>query len=204
MRTPLLYRFNRLVVRLGMRAYFRDVEVTGRSRIPTAGPVIFAANHPHSITDSLVLGLAADRMVHFIAHSGLFRNRLQAWFLRNSGVVPVHRPRDDAAASDRNLTMFATCFRILGDGGAIGIFPEGTSAEERRVQKLKTGAARIALGAEEQAAWQLGLTLVPVGLNFESSTRFRSRVLVKFGKPLLPGRLATGIRSRSRRRPVSC
>jgi len=169
-----------------MRAYFREIEVTGRSRIPAAGPVIFAANHPHSITDSLVLGLAADRMVHFIAHSGLFRNRLQAWFLRNSGVVPVHRPRDDAAASDRNQTMFATCFRILGDGGAIGIFPEGTSAEERRVQKLKTGAARIALGAEEQAAWQLGLTLVPVGLNFESSTRFRSRVLVKFGHPLLP------------------
>ncbi len=183
---PLLYRINRNIVRLGMRAYFKEIEVVGRSRAPTGGPIIFASNHPHSITDSLVLGLAADRMLHFVAHSGLFRNRLQAWFMRNSGVIPVYRPKDVEGSSDKNLTMFSACYEILDEGGAIGIFPEGTSAEERRVQKLKTGTARIALGAEESAGWNLGLTLVPVGLNFESCSRFRSRVLVKFGEPIVP------------------
>ena len=183
---PLLYRINRNIVRLGLRAYFRKVEVVGRSRAPAGGPMIFASNHPHSITDSLVLGLAADRMLHFIAHSGLFRNRFKSWFMRKSGVIPVYRPQDVEESTDKNLTMFSACYEILDRGEAIGIFPEGTSAEERRVQKLKTGTARIALGAEERAGWNLGLTLVPVGLNFESCSRFRSRVLVKFGEPIVP------------------
>ncbi len=188
---PLLYRINRNIVRLGMRAYFKEIEVVGRSRAPADGPVIFASNHPHSITDSLVLGLAADRMLHFVAHSGLFRNRAKAWFMRNSGVIPVYRPRDVEGSSDKNLTMFSACYGVLNGHGAIGIFPEGTSAEERRVQKLKTGTARIALGAEERANWNLGLVLVPVGLNFESSSRFRSRVLVKFGEPIVPAQWCT-------------
>ncbi len=183
---PLLYRINRNIVRLGMRAYFKEIEVVGRSRAPGDGPVIFASNHPHSITDSLVLGLAADRMLHFVAHSGLFRNPVKAWFMRNSGVIPVYRPKDVEGSSDKNLTMFSACYEILNRGEAIGIFPEGTSAEERRVQKLKTGTVRIALGAEESAGWNLGLALVPVGLNFESCSRFRSRVLVKFGEPIVP------------------
>ncbi len=183
---PLLYRINRNIVRLGVRAYFKEIEVVGRSWATVDTPMIFASNHPHSITDSLVLGLAAGRMLHFIAHSGLFRNRFKAWFMRNSGVIPVYRPRDVEGSAEKNLTMFSACYEILDGGGAIGIFPEGTSAKERRVQKLKTGTARIALGAEERAGWNLGLTLVPVGLNFESSSRFRSRVLVKFGEPILP------------------
>jgi len=148
--------------------------------------VLYASNHPHSITDSLVLGLASGRMLHFVAHSGLFRNRFKAWFMRHSGVIPVYRPRDVEGSADKNVTMFSACYEILGRGEAIGIFPEGTSAEERRVQKLKTGTARIALGAEERADWELALKLVPVGLNFESCSRFRSRVLVKFGEPIVP------------------
>ncbi|MBC8424007.1 1-acyl-sn-glycerol-3-phosphate acyltransferase [bacterium] len=123
-------------------------------------------------------------MLHFVAHSGLFRRRLQSWFLRSCGVIPVFRPKDVSEAADRNVAMFSACHRLLVGGGAIGIFPEGTSAEERRVQKLKTGTARMALSAEAGADWGLGVTIVPVGLNFESRRRFRSRVLVRFGRPL--------------------
>jgi len=171
-------------VQFGVRVYFRRLEVSGADRIPATGPVIFASNHPHSVTDALLLGLGAGRMLHFVAHSGLFRNRLQSWFLRSCGVIPVFRPRDVSEAADRNVAMFSACHRLLTEGGAIGIFPEGTSAEERRVQKLKTGTARIALSAEQEAGWRLGVTIVPVGLNFESRRRFRSRVLVRFGRPL--------------------
>ena len=113
---PLLYRINRNIVRLGMRAYFKEIEVVGRARAPVDGPVIFASNHPHSITDSLVLGLAADRMLHFVAHSGLFRNRIKAWFMRNSGVIPVYRPQDVEGSADKNVTMFSACYEILGRG----------------------------------------------------------------------------------------
>ncbi len=184
MSTPLLYGLSRVFVRIGVGGYFRRLEITGRQNIPGTGPVIFASNHPHSITDALLLGLGAGRMLHFIAHSGLFRSRWKSWFLRSSGVIPVYRPKDVAGASDKNAAMFAACHQVLRGGGSIGIFPEGTSAEERRVQKLKTGTARIALSSESDTDWGLGLTIVPVGLNFESRRRFRSRVLVRFGKPI--------------------
>jgi len=172
-------------VQFGVKVYFRKLEISGAGHIPATGPIIFASNHPHSVTDALLLGLGAGRMLHFVAHSGLFRSRLQSWFLRSCGVIPVYRPKDVSEAADRNVVMFSACHRLLAEGGAIGIFPEGTSAEERRVQKLKTGTARIALSAEHEADWELGVTIVPVGLNFESRRRFRSRVLVRFGKPLV-------------------
>ncbi len=181
---PLLYRISRVLVRLGMRGYFSGIEVAGDKHIPARGPVIFASNHPHSITDALVLGHGTGRMLHFLAHSGLFTTRFKSWFLRNSGVIPIYRAQDVADAADSNLAMFSACHEVLGRGGAIGIFPEGTSAEERRVQKLKTGTARIALGAESEAGWRLGVQIVPVGLNFESTNRFRSRILIRFGPPL--------------------
>jgi glycerol-3-phosphate O-acyltransferase/dihydroxyacetone phosphate acyltransferase len=185
MQVPLLYRFSRLLVRTALDIYFTKLEISGARHIPATGPVILASNHPHSITDALILGVGSgDRMVHYVAHSGLFRNRLKAWFLRKCGVIPVYRPHDIQNAADRNVAMFKACRRVLQEGGAIGIFPEGTSEEERRVHKLKTGCARIALESEAEAGWQLGVKIVPVGLNFESRRRFRSRVLLSLGVPL--------------------
>jgi 1-acyl-sn-glycerol-3-phosphate acyltransferase len=114
----------------------------------------------------------------------LFSNRVQAWLLRSLGVLPVYRRDDTVAASDHNLDTFRACHELFARGGCIGIFPEGVSLEERRVQVLKTGTARIALEAESSHGWSLGLCIVPVGLNFESAQRFRCRVLVNFGTPL--------------------
>jgi len=188
MRTPLLYRISRTVIRLSVSLYFRKLEISGRRNAPREGPVIFAANHPQSVTDALVLGLTTGRMISYLAHSGLFRSKVKRAFLQNCGVIPVYRPHEVADAGDKNVDMFSACYELLEKGGAIGIFPEGTSAEERRVQKLKTGAARIALQAESMNNWTLGLTIIPVGINFQSRRRFRSRVLVSFGLPIAVAR----------------
>ncbi|MFQ5511836.1 MAG: lysophospholipid acyltransferase family protein [Candidatus Krumholzibacteriia bacterium] len=185
MRTPFLYRLSRALVRIALSVYFRKVERSGARHVPGTGPVILAANHPQSVTDALVLGRCAGRMLHYIARSGIFDKPLKAWFLRNSGVIPVYRPRETAGAADKNVEMFSACRKLLENGGAIGIFPEGISAEERRVQRLRTGTARIAFESEEKNGWRLGVVIVPVGLNFESGRRFRSRVLVTFGKPIV-------------------
>ena len=80
--------------------------------------------------------------------------------------------------------MFRAAYRILDEGKCIGIFPEGTSPTDRKVLKLKTGTARIALGAEKQNDFNLGLTIIPLGLYFTARNRFRSKVLLNFGKPI--------------------
>jgi glycerol-3-phosphate O-acyltransferase/dihydroxyacetone phosphate acyltransferase len=181
---PLLYRLSRVVVRLGVHIFYRRVVVHTLEHVPPRGPVIFAATHPNSVTDALVLGASIPRPIRYVAHSGLFRNPIRGWLLRRARVIPVFRPEDFAEPVD-NRVMFHRSTEALVDGGAIGIFPEGTSHQEERVLKLRTGTARIALEAESASDFSLGVQIVPVGLNFESPGRFRSDVLVLLGPPLV-------------------
>jgi 1-acyl-sn-glycerol-3-phosphate acyltransferase len=182
--SPSLYRLARPVARLALGLYFRSVERTGLENLPRRGPLLLAANHPQSITDAILLAVVCDRTVHYLAHSGLFARPLTAWFLRSCGVIPIYRPRDDPESAERNRGAFSACFESLDRGGVIGIFPEGESREERRLQALRTGAARIALEAEARRDFRLQVVIVPVGLSFESARRFRSRVWVQFGVPI--------------------
>jgi len=82
---------------------------------------------------------------------------------------------------DPNTAMFATCHRAFAEGQVIAIYPEGTTHAEARVQRIRTGAARIALGYLRAG----DLTVIPVGLSFEARKSFKGRVLVSFG-PAVP------------------
>lgn len=73
-------------------------------------------------------------------------------------------------------------FGVLAEGGAIGIFPEGLSHDESQLARLKTGAARLALGGAARS--QRAIAIVPCGLTFIHPKRFRSRVLVQYGPPI--------------------
>src|SRR5207237_777693 len=144
-------------------------------------PVLLCINHPNNFIDSLVVGAAVRRKVHYLATAGLFENPLVARFLLAAGAIPVWRKQDERthASTDKNAETFAACTAAFEHGALIAIYPEGTTHAEARVQRLKTGAARIAL------AWEVAhprtLAMVPVGLTFEARKSFRARVLVSFG-----------------------
>jgi 1-acyl-sn-glycerol-3-phosphate acyltransferase len=177
------YRAGRVLVRAGVGLFYRRVAVHTLEHVPPRGPAIFAATHPNSIIDPLVLSACVPRRLDYIAHSGLFRRPLLGWVLRRCGVIPVYRPEDFPGPVD-NSRMFAACAAALAAGRAIGIFPEGTSHRDERVRRLRTGTARIALEAEAAADFGLGVRLVPVGLNFQAPGRFRSDVVVLIGPAL--------------------
>ncbi len=165
-----------------MDLYFTDVESVGREKVPRKGPVIFAANHPNSIMDTVILGTELDRQIHYMAKSGLFKNPMVAAVFDRCGVIPIYKnPKGDTSS---NQEAFQSAFDVLADDGCIGIFPEGQNSREREVLRIKTGTARIALGAERQHDYSLGVKIVPVGLNFENRDRFFSQVLVRFGEPI--------------------
>ena len=72
----------------------------------------------------------------------------------------------------------------------LGIFPEGEASDEAHLLPIRTGAARIALGAHSRGA--MGLRIVPVGLIYEDKQRARSRAYVRVGDPIeLDSDLAT-------------
>ncbi|HEV8586193.1 MAG TPA: lysophospholipid acyltransferase family protein [Methylomirabilota bacterium] len=178
------YRAVRGVARFWLWFFFKAVDVRHPERVPAEGPVLLCINHPNNFIDSLVVGAALRRKVHYLATASLFKNPLVARFLLAAGAIPVYRKQDAAAgaAPDRNADTFSACERAFAHDALIAIYPEGTTHAEARVQRIKTGAARIALAWE--AAHPKTLSVVPVGLTFEARKSFRARVLVSFGEPL--------------------
>lgn len=177
-------------VRLLVQGFYRRLEVKGLEHLPASGPVLLAPNHPNSLMDPLAVGCATGRRVHFVAKHTLFSGPLRpvlAW----AGVIPIRRQQDLAAAGlspeearAANLQAFDACFRVLERGDMVGIFPEGITHDAPRLAPVKTGPARIALGAEARHGFGLGVTVVPVGLHFPDKAGFRSEAVVAFGPPI--------------------
>lgn len=179
-----LYAAVSAVARFWIWFFFKSVEVRHRERVPPHGPVLLCANHPNNLIDSLLVGAVLSRKVHYLATASLFRNPTLGRFLSMMGVIPIYRREDDPDKMEKNVTAFEACTRAFNEGKLIAIYPEGTTHAEPRVQRIKTGAARIALEAESQRGGKLGLALIPVGLTFEARKSFRNRVLISFGEPI--------------------
>jgi glycerol-3-phosphate O-acyltransferase/dihydroxyacetone phosphate acyltransferase len=176
---PPLLRLVGPVARLITHAYYR-VTVAGRP-VPDRGPVLLVANHPNEAFDPLLVAVAADRPVRFLAKAPLFSLPLVGAVLRAAGCLPVYRPSDDPGLTARNAATFDAVTAALGHGAAVALFPEGTSHDAPALAPLRTGAARIALGA---AADGVPLAIVPVGLVLADRDRARSEALAVLGAPL--------------------
>ena len=181
-----LYTAVRLVARFWVWFFYARVDVHRREQVPPHGPVLLCINHPNNLIDSLLVGALVRRKIHYLATATLFRNALLGRFLRACGAIPVYRRQDGAGKMDRNADSFAACFETLERGGVVGIYPEGTTHMEARVQRIKTGAARIALEHEAGRTTRGGppLTLLPTGLSFAARKSFRGDVRLSFGEPV--------------------
>jgi len=78
--------------------------------------------------------------------------------------------------------VYEAVWHRLGEGGCIGIFPEGGSHDRSDLLPLKAGVAIMALGAMAKYK-DLEVSIIPCGLNYWSGHRFRSTVVIEFGKP---------------------
>lgn len=174
----------RIFLRIAFRFYFRRVHVRDRGLVPEGGPVLLVANHPNSLVDPALLIHILDRPVFFGARHGLFDTPLRP-VLRALGVIPLVRARDDPGAMRQNLAAIDTYVRLLREGRATAIFPEGVSQDSSHLAPVKNGAARIALQAEASRDFRLGLRILPVGLQFQPRRRFRGEAFVRFGESFL-------------------
>ncbi len=165
-----------------MRIYFRRVEVAGLENVPRTTPVIFVLNHPNALVDPVFLLCLAPRRVSFLAKAPLFKIPIIGFLVKALDSLPVYRKQDEGEDVMRNQETFLAARKLLAGGGTIGICPEGVSHDEPRLRPIKTGAARIALGAVSTGEVS-HLDIVPAGLYYTSKTSFRSAVLLYFGKP---------------------
>jgi len=177
------------LLRIAFRVYYRSIQVQGMERFPPKGPVLLVANHPSSLLDPAMLVYLLSRPIHFGAKHTLFKGPFRA-VLEAFGAIPLVRAQDDRRAMGRNVEAFERYTALLREGRVTAIFPEGLSQDDPHLSPVKTGAARIALQAEDAADFTLQLTVVPVGLQFEPRRRFRADAFIRFGEPFTISDLA--------------
>src|SRR5205085_6954961 len=143
----LLRRVVTAVLRFALRVFFRRIEVVGAEHVPRRGGCLFVLNHPNGLVDPAFLLCFAPRRVSFLAKSPLFRMPVIGFLVRALDSIPVYRRQDEGADTSRNRETFGRSAALLRRGGTLAICPEGASHSEPYLLPLKTGAARIALGA---------------------------------------------------------
>ena len=171
------------LVRFALRIYFKHIEVTGLEHVPLDSPVIFVLNHPNALVDPVFLLSLAPRRVSFLAKAPLFRLPVIGYLVRELDSLPVYRRQDEGEDVSKNQETFVAARKLLATGGTIGICPEGVSHNDPGLKPIKTGAARISLGAVSTNEVK-NLKIVPAGLYYTSKTSFRSSALLYFGNPI--------------------
>ncbi|MGC4117813.1 MAG: 1-acyl-sn-glycerol-3-phosphate acyltransferase [Myxococcales bacterium] len=186
---------------LVLRIFFRRLEIHGAQKLPATGPAVVVLNHPSGLIDPLFVLALLPRPASFLAKAPLFRIPVVSFFVRALDSIPVFR-KQDGADTAQNRKTFEAARAVLARGGVLALFPEGTSHDEPHLLPLKTGAARIALGAAasldklgmsaDKVEVREPLRIVPAGLTFADKTRFRSDALLRFGEPFAVEPMALG------------
>lgn len=178
----MLFRVLEYTLAPTLRLIYRP-QIDGAENVPRSGAVILAGNHI-SFADEIFTPLASHRQVCYFAKAEYFntrglRGRVMGAAFRDLGQLPVERDDPRAAAASIQLGV-----DVLGEGRALGIFPEGTRSPDGRLYRFRTGVARLALRS--------GAAVIPVGLvgtrevNPPGSNRWhRGAVAVRFGDPLI-------------------
>lgn len=162
------------------RAVYRRIDVHW-AEPPPAGPTLSVANHFGGLADGIVVLDTFPRHPRIIARDIIWKipvaGRLMSWI----GALPVHKAEDHGDMS-KNDQMFSSCYEGLRQGDQLHIFPEGVTRNEPSIAKVKTGAARIVLGA--RATGVEGIVILPVGIHYEDKAALRSRIVVQGGRSI--------------------
>jgi 1-acyl-sn-glycerol-3-phosphate acyltransferase len=131
-----LYRTLKVIALTMMRLGFR-LEVRGGQHVPCTGAALLVSNHV-SVLDPPFVGAAAPRDLYFLAKEELFKIPLLGRLIRALNARPVKRDGSDSRALKLGL-------RLLAEGRALLIFPEGTRGREGRLGEGKPGAGMLAV-----------------------------------------------------------
>ena len=177
-RAPLSYTTTRLTLGTFLRIMFRP-RYLDRAKIPVDGPLIIAANHLSHIDPAFIM-TAVKRPISYMSKKEHFDGAVRRLVFKQVGVIPVDRKVGGTEALDGAI-------QVLKDGGAIGIFPEGTRSRDGTLGPGKTGVARLAAAT--------GAAVIPVAIRQTDDVwpvskrvpRPWRKFYYKFGDPLYFG-----------------
>ena len=145
-----------------------DPTVINANIVPKEGPIILCGNHMH-VLDQCGPLFEIPRVVHYMAKKEYFDSFKTRWFFKMVGCISVDRENHDEAKKAKEKAI-----EILKQGGAIGIFPEGTrNKTDAFLLPFKYGAVSMAQKADA--------TIVPFAVTGKYEKG--GNLMVRFGEP---------------------
>lgn len=172
-KTPFLYKIGRLILGPIFKFYYNP-KIINKENIPKDGAILIVGNHKHLYDQCLTI-IATKRGIHYMAKKEYFDNKKVAWFFKGTGCISVDRSKKDDQAVGLALD-------VLKDGGAVGLFPEGTrNKTEKFLLPFKFGTVSMAS--------KTNATIVPFGIT--GDYKFRSKnLIIRYGKPFKVGNMS--------------
>ncbi|MGY3313778.1 1-acyl-sn-glycerol-3-phosphate acyltransferase [Peribacillus simplex] len=133
------YTFGKNVVKAVLMPAYR-VKTLGKEHIPKKGGVLICANHIDNF-DPPVVGMTSPRDIHFMAKEELFQAPILKGILPRVNAFPVKRGNSDRESLRKGL-------KLLKEGKAIGLFPEGTRSKTGELGEGLAGAGFFALRSD--------------------------------------------------------
>jgi 1-acyl-sn-glycerol-3-phosphate acyltransferase len=176
-----MYSLLKLYARFAIKVYCTRIIVNKPEIFKTKGPVLFAANHPNSFLDGIILTTLLDEPLYSLARGDAFRKPWQNKLLRRIKLLPVYRTSEGVENLEHNYTTFDACRKVFRKNGMVLIFSEGRCENEWHLRPLKKGTARLAI-----TSWKEGIPLrvIPTAFNYSSFKTFGKEVHLFFGEPI--------------------
>jgi 1-acyl-sn-glycerol-3-phosphate acyltransferase len=163
--------------RVGLLIAGARLEVLGRDKVPSEGPVIYMSNHQGNF-DILSLFIAIPRQFSWIAKEELFAIPVFGHSMRRAGYVPLDR--SDGRRAFKSLEAAAAMIR---NGKSVVVFPEGTRTTDGSLLPFKRGGFLLA----EKA----GVPIVPITINGSGKLNpcktleiYPGTITIRFGDPI--------------------
>ena len=165
--------------------FYKKVSYLGRENIPKNKPVIMGPNHQNALMDAAAIICSTTTTYQsFLARSDIFGSDFIGNLLLGLKILPVYRIRDGKDKLSKNAEIFNISVEIIEDNKQLLVYPEAQHTAFRSLLALKKGLMRIAFHTAEKNNFEIDLNIIPVGIYYENYYKYRSKLLVNFGKPI--------------------
>ena len=160
------YKFFKPILGPIFKMYYKPTIINAEA-IPKEGPILIVVKHKHLFDQCLAI-IATKRVIHYMAKKEYWDSPKTRWFFNMVGCIPVNRQIHDSNAKEAAI-------EVLKNGGAIGLFPEGTRNKTKEfLLPFKFGAVSM--------AQKTNATLVPFGIAGDY-IKGGKNLVITFGEP---------------------
>lgn len=174
----MLYQLLKVYARMAIKLYCIEIVVNKKELLKIKGPVLFAANHPNSFLDGVILSTLLNETLYPLTRGDVFKNKLVSKILSGLKLLPIYRTSEGIRNLAYNYETFTACHQVFTKKKIVLIFSEAASLNEWKLRPLRKGTARLAF-----STWHKGIDvkLIPLAYNYDSFKKFGKRLHLNFG-----------------------